>query len=569
MDGRVAQLVREAGCGRVNRRQVLSAGLRLGLASPVIVGLMAAAPEAEASAPGTTARAALQGGGGTLTVLRDGSSPDIDPHSAYDNLAAMLFLGMYEMLIQLKGSSTDAYEPMLAESWEANTDSSVVTFTLNADAQFHDGSMCDAQAVKDSFTRFLLMNTGPVNVIKRFVTDPKQIAVVDATTIRFDLGRPQPLFLAAMASEYGPLVVSPTAVAAHKTDEDPWAHEWFLTNASGTGPYQLKENEPTERVVMARFDDYHGGWEGNHFDQIVVRIVPENATRRQLLEGGDADATTFNLTPDDVEALTSTSGINVAVYDSTAVFWAIMNATRLKTKEARQGFSYAFPYDDVVGSAYKGLIKRAGPLADNVRGHDPEVFLYQTDLVKAKELILAGGFNEGDTFDYMVQSGDEVESIVAQLFQANVQEMGFKLDLIEVERSALVDLVYGDSPVEERPMFVGGWGWWPDYNDPWNLFSPNFSDKAKDGLSNGGYWLNDRFEAIMAEAENYTDETRLNELMKEAQQILTELDPPVIYYGQLKWYTVLRDDIQGFVPNPLYLSSYPFYKMSRGAAATG
>ncbi len=413
------------------------------------------------------------------------------------------------------------------------------------------------------------MNMGPVNVIKRFVTDPKQIVVVDATTIRFDLGRSQPLFLAAMASEYGPLVVNPAMVAEHKTDDDPWAHEWFLTNASGTGPYQLKENQPTQQVVLAKFDDYHGGWDGNHFDQIVVRIVPENATRRQLLEGGDADATTFNLTPDDVEALTSASGINIEVYDSTAVYWTIMNAARLKTKEVRQGFSYAFPYDDVVGSAYKGLIKRSGPLADNVRGHDPQVFLYQTDLTRAKELILAGGFKEGDTFDYMVQSGDEVESVVAQLFQANVQEMGFKLDLVEVERSALVDLVYGNSPVEERPMFVGGWGWWPDYNDPWNLFSPNFSDKTKDGISNGGYWLNDRFEAIMTEAESYTDEARLIELMKEAQQILTEQDPPVIYYGQLKWYTVLRDDIQGFVPNPLYLSSYPFYKMSRGKAKTG
>jgi hypothetical protein len=28
---------------------------------------------------------------------------------------------------------------------------------------------------------------------------------------------------------------------------------------------------------------------------------------------------------------------------------------------------------------------------------------------------------------------------------------------------------------------------------------------------------------------------------------------------------VLRADIQGFVPNPLYLSSYPFYEMWRAA----
>jgi peptide/nickel transport system substrate-binding protein len=467
------------------------------------------------------------------------------------------------MLVQYKGSATDDYEPMLAESWEVAPDNTSATFMLPASATFHDGSACGAQEVKDSFTRFLLMDTGPVNVIKRFVTDPNQMEVVDPTTIRFNFDRPQPLFLAAMASEYGPLVVNPRMVEEHKTEEDPWAHEWFLINASGTGPYMLAENSPTERVVLQKYDGYHGGWEGNHFDQIVVRIVLEIATRRQLLENGDADATAMNLTPDDVESLINHPELNVQIYDSTAVFWTIMNAVRMKPKEARQGFSYAFPYDEVMNSAYRGLIARSGPLATTVRAYDPDVFIYQTDLAKAKELILAGGFNEGDTFDYFFQSGDEVETTIAQLFQANVQEMGFTLELQAVERGTIVDMVYGDAPAEERPMFMGGWSWWPDYNDPWNQFSPNFTDKTKDGISNGGYWLNERFEEIMAEAEHYTDEAQLAALMKEAQNILTEQDPPVIYYGQLKWYTILRKDIQGFVPNSLYLSSFPFYRMFR------
>jgi hypothetical protein len=71
----------------------------------------------------------------------------------------------------------------------------------------------------------------------------------------------------------------------------------------------------------------------------------------------------------------------------------------------------------------------------------------------------------------------------------------------------------------------------------------------------------------MTEAEHYTDENRLVELMKEAQNILTEQDPPAIYYGELTWYTILGKDIQGFYANPLYLGSYPFYKMSRAASS--
>jgi peptide/nickel transport system substrate-binding protein len=86
------------------------------------------------------------------------------------------------------------------------------------------------------------------------------------------------------------------------------------------------------------------------------------------------------------------------------------------------------------------------------------------------------------------------------------------------------------------------------------------------GGSNAGDWVNPRFEEIMVEAATYTDENRLIELMKEAQNILTEQDPPCIYQGQPTYYTILRSDIQGYYNNPLYLNSYPFYKMSRAVS---
>ena len=67
----------------------------------------------------------------------------------------------------------------------------------------------------------------------------------------------------------------------------------------------------------------------------------------------------------------------------------------------------------------------------------------------------------------------------------------------------------------------------------------------------------------MTEAEHFESEEQLNALLKEAQNILTEQDPPVIYYGQRVDYTILGADIHGFVPNPLYLDAYNAYGMSR------
>lgn len=55
--------------------------------------------------------------------------------------------------------------------------------------------------------------------------------------------------------------------------------------------------------------------------------------------------------------------------------------------------------------------------------------------------------------------------------------------------------------------------------------------------------------------------------LKEIQNILTQQDPPVINYGEMKWYTVLRNDIHGFTPNPLYLNAYNVGDMYREQSA--
>jgi peptide/nickel transport system substrate-binding protein len=566
-DSRVDRLFAQARAGRMSRRQLLETGLKLGLASPLILSLIEAAPEpavaAPVDAPGPAREPAHQSSGKTFVNITSTGVEDIDPHYSYSTLSSTVAMAVYEMLLQLKGDSTTEFEPMLAQSWEANDDKSVYTFKLAPNAKFHDGTVCDAQAVKDSYTRWIELGGSPVNVITRFVPNPDAMVVVDPQTLRFELGKPQPLFLSAMASQYGPSVISPTAIKKNATKDDPYAHEFFKANAVGTGPYVLKSNQLNEGMVFDKFADYHMGWEGDHFDSIVFRVVPEDGTRRQLLESGDGDGAAYNLTIDAIADLKKNPALNVVEYPSTAVSWAILNAKLLNTA-ARQGFSYAFPYDDVVNSVFKGLMKRNGPIADTVRGWDKNVFLYKTDLDKAKDLIIKGGFKEGDSFQYMCDANDQREQTVAQLFQANVQQMGFQLEIDAVDYTTVESTIFGDQPPEEKPHIIGGWGWWPDYNDPWNQLAPNFNkDQIGNGGSNGGAWVNDRYEELMAQAEHFKDEAQLDTLMKEIQNILTEQDPPAIYYGQPIYYTVLRADIGGFYPNPLYLASYPFYSMYR------
>jgi peptide/nickel transport system substrate-binding protein len=565
------RLMTAAQRGLVTRREVLEAGLKFGLSSAAIMSLMAVAPEASASTPSMNS---LRDVGrhqddtldtGTFTMLRDGGAPDLDPHSQYDNAAQAIVLGSHEMLIRFKGQSTFEYEPMLAESWEVSEDQSTYTFKLPAGVTFQDGDTCDATAVKASFNRFLLMDKGPVNVIKRFAPDPEMVEVVDDLTVRFNLGAPQPLFLSAMAASYGPMIVNTAYVEANKTDDDPYANEFYRNGApgSGTGPYILTENSVNEQVVLDKWDGFHGGWEKPHFSQLVVRIVEEMSTRRQLVENGEADATVQNLSPEDYEALRQNADVQVVSHPSTAVYWTTINAVRTGSPEARQGLCWAFPYDEVVNGVYKGHVTPTGPLATTVRGYDPNVFIYTTDLDKAKELLTGAGFEEGYTFDYAINAGEAIERSVAELYQANLAEIGYTLDIQELDRATFVDLAYGDSAGEDRPFFFGGWGWWPDYNDAWNQLVPSFGSPEQGGFANAGLWQNERFWQILDDTANFTDEAEYDKLMAEAQNIAMEVDPPAIFYGELQWTVVLRSNIVGFDWNPIYLSAYPFGQMSR------
>lgn len=559
---------RRALSGRMDRREVIETGLRLGIATPLLTAL-AGMPSVTSASSGKRATTSFQKSqatdSGTLTILFEGGTNDIDPHSSYTTLGSMVCLGAYEMLVRYKGDSTFEYEPVLAESWEYNADLTSCTFTLPKDVLFHDGTICDATAVKESFTRFRKMELGPYIVIARFVDDPdRQIVVVDDVTIRFDFDRPQPLFLAAMASSFGPYVVSPTAWKENATESDEWAHEWLSFNAVGTGPYRLTENTLNEGVRLEKFEEYHRGWEGNHYSEIFIRNVPETSTRRQIMERGEADITTYNLLAADVAELQTVDSLEVMIYDSTRVNWAILNVPKLKTIEARQGLCYAFPYQEAIDSILKGLMKRSGPIPSTMRGYDPDAFEFPTDLEKARELLLAGGFQEGDSFEYLVSADVADDKTTAQLFQANLQQIGFDLTITEVDLATYDDMIYGDSGAEERPDIMGGWAWWPDYNDPWNQLAPNFLISAQGGGgSNAGDYANERFEELMAQAELFTIEEELDTLMKEIQQILIYDDPAAIFYGETKYYTILQKGVKGFVPNPLYLGTYWFYDMYR------
>jgi peptide/nickel transport system substrate-binding protein len=401
-------------------------------------------------------------------------------------------------------------------------------------------------------------------VLGRFVTDPAMVEARDARTLVFHLGRPQPLFEAAIAAAYGTAIVNVAALRAHEADGD-WGHAWAQTSSEGvgTGPYRIASFDVESGIVLERHDAYWRGWEGEHFERIVLRVVVESETRRALIENGEADLATTMPRATIPELEQHPELIVDHRYNLMVLYVAMTIAGPLQAPEARQALCWAFPYDEVISGVLEGFAKRAiGPVAELCHGFAPDTFRYQTDLERARALLRGAGVAEGTVLTLALPPGNLEAAATAELFQANLAEVGVSLDIQSVDFATYVGIFSGDLPADERPNLLPSF-WQPDYNDAWSHLWPQVSCAAWQS-GNGGHYCNDRVEELLAQARAAADGSAYQSALAEIQQIVTRDDPAAIYFAQPEWLTVLRRDVEGFAPDLVVGEIIDFYALHRG-----
>jgi peptide/nickel transport system substrate-binding protein len=502
----------------------------------------------------------------TLVIAVDAFSPDFDPASSYLLAQGLLWRGTYDGLVRLKGNSATEIEGALAEKWEANADSSVWTFHLRPNVKFTDGTPVDAAAVKANYVRTIKLELGTQLILGAFVTDPdKQIEVVNPATVEFDLGAPTPGFGLVLAAEWGTGIVSPKVFSDQSTGAKDQGHEYLQVHAVGTGPYKITSVEPDNQVVLEQNPDYWGGWSGTHFKKVIIRSVPDGATRRQLLESGDVDIA-IQSTADDSAAIKADPRFFVPGQTNLAMDYIILGQYgSLAKPEARQAMSYLWPYDDYINTVAKGDLARPNGVFPDLLDTSVKDFAPKTDTAKASQLFEAAGVAAGTTFTYEYYTGFGKE--VGEVLQAQLESVGMHLTINEKSFGAFNGDLTTDRPADKRAdMYY--WGWWPDYNQPsdysWILFN---SAAAPDACPcyNSGYYKNADVDKIINDGFTEADHDKLAASFKEAQRIMSEdVDPPIIPVGQPIDVTYYRNDIKGQVSNPLYIFTWDFYALNRG-----
>ncbi len=89
-----------------------------------------------------------------LVIARTNDAIGLDPATATETEAFKVTVNLFETLVYTDETSGEI-QPLLAESWQSSEDGLRWTFRIREDVPFHDGTLCDAEAVAFNFERWM------------------------------------------------------------------------------------------------------------------------------------------------------------------------------------------------------------------------------------------------------------------------------------------------------------------------------------------------------------------------------------------------------------------------------
>lgn len=231
----------------------------MALTYPMVVGLIVLLCMSSA--------ASAQKQGGTLRVYHRDSPASMSIYEETTLSTSMPTMGVFNNLVVFDPNQAqnrlDNIIPDLAESWSTSDDGTSLIFKLRSGVKWHDGAPFTANDVKCSWD--LLLGTAKeklrINARETWWSNLKEVKADSETQATFHLKRPQPSFLALLASGLSPVYpchVPPAEMRRHPV---------------GTGPFKFVEFKPNQSIRVVRNPDY---WKPGkpYLDAIEYTTIP-------------------------------------------------------------------------------------------------------------------------------------------------------------------------------------------------------------------------------------------------------------------------------------------------------
>ena len=520
-----------------------------------LAGCAGEAPKPATPAPKPATPAAPQVDTKTLTIGIEFEHAGMDPAVIYDN-SSRVIVSIYENLLTLE-KVTNKIIAQLAKEWTVSADGKTYTFKLREGVKFHDGTTLTSEAVKLSLERVVTINKGPAWM---FAGSWTAIETPDPLTVVIKMKKPDATFLAKLAGPAGPQIISAKAIKDNAGTDN--GQKYFLEKEAGTGPYMLDKWDRGQQVVLKKFNDYWGGWQGKHVEVVVFKYVKESSSQLMLLEKGELDLAP-GLPPDTIKDLKTKPkpGIKIEQGKTQNILSVAVHCQRgpLKDKRVRQAIAYAIDYDGLLNNVFSNLYEPLlGPLPKDDPNYWKGAWPYKYDLEKAKQLLKEAGYpNGGFKLKLGLSANSAAFKSVAEVVQENLKKLGIEVQIETLQWGTLYDQE-GKPETAFDLMPIGNY---PDYADSSSMLGNQFASWAWGANGwNFSFYKNAKVDKMLDDVLLVTDPAKRAQLFQDMQAILVD-EMPLIPIGTRVNNMATRDYVFGYYFRPMMSNSYPVYDM--------
>lgn len=409
---------------------------------------------------------------------------------------------LYSRLLR-RDAETGALEPGLAEKWDISPDGKTYTFHLR-DAQFSDGSPITAADVAFSLER---IRTDKKSAYPAPLGAVEAVSAADAKTVVVTLKSAFAPFL-GNAEIWNMGIVS-------KADVDKRGEEAFASVPVTSGPYEVKQWKPNEKLVLEPNPHYwRKGYPKSDATVELIEIAsPE--TRIAMLKAGEIDV--VRAVPwAQVDDLKTVETVDMRLEPSTTIYMTLLNHKRepFSNLKARQAAGMAIDNKAMAKAITRGYAEPANTtLPGSVDFHDKDYPGISYEPAKAKELLAESGMAGREV--KILATADALSQQMALLIQAQWQAIGLKPSIVNVDGGAWWDATgKGD--------YDAAANWWynetpdPDLAVRWAVCGTCGSN------SYNTFYENPKVDALVEQGTREADPAKRAEIYKEIQRITTE-----------------------------------------------
>ena len=458
----------------------------------------------------------------TLRVSNQGDVQSMDPHSLNESLQLSFTGNVYDTLVARDKKM--ALEPSLATKW-TQTGPTVWRFDLRQGVKFHDGTPFTADDVIFSFKRA----AGIGSDMKGYTNPIKEVRKAGDFAVDIETNTPFPILpdtltaLAVMSKKWCEDNKAEQAVDRRKGIENTASFK-----ANGTGPFRLKERQPSVRTVIVKNFTWWDKAEGN-IDEVVFTPIGNDATRVAALLSGETDL--MEPVPlQDVERLKG-SGFTVLQGPELRTIFLGMDQKRdellysnikgknpFKDVRVRRAVYLAIDEETIKARVMRGAaLPTALMVGAAVRGFQADMNKRPAyDAEAAKKLLAEAGYPNGFEVAMNCPNDRYVNDLaICQAVAANLARVGIKINL-----AAETKVTYFPKILRRDTSFYL-LGWTPstvDAHDTLQAIMASPTDKGQ-GQFNLGAYSNPKLDELTSKIQSETDQGKRNEYIREAFKI--------------------------------------------------